>query len=129
MVMFMASKTDSDPSKASSLNVVNIGGVFVVLLCGLTFALMVAVAEFALGGRGGQGTGGWPGWAALCTAACREAPTSQTDRRQPRTVAPRWGSVVGGLVGLVVREGARLCSTDCSSCQSLAPDGQRIRYM
>ena len=61
MVKFTAAKTDSDPSKASSLNVVNIGGVFVVLLCGLTFALMVAVAEFALGGRGGQGAGGWPG--------------------------------------------------------------------
>ena len=34
-------KSDGERSKASSLNVVNIGGVFVVLLCGLAVALMV----------------------------------------------------------------------------------------
>ena len=42
-------KNDNDPSKASALNVVNIGGVFVVLLCGLTFAILVSVAEFYIG--------------------------------------------------------------------------------
>ena len=41
-------KTDYDPSKASALNVVNIGGIFVVLLCGLTFAILVAIMEFCL---------------------------------------------------------------------------------
>lgn len=33
-------------SKANSLGVGNIGGVFVVLLCGLAFAVLVAIAEF-----------------------------------------------------------------------------------
>ncbi|XP_056644489.1 glutamate receptor ionotropic, kainate 2-like isoform X4 [Diorhabda sublineata] len=33
-------------SKASSLGVDNIGGVFVVLLCGLTFAVIIAIFEF-----------------------------------------------------------------------------------
>jgi hypothetical protein len=31
---------------ASALNVVNIGGVFVVLLCGLSVAILVAIVEF-----------------------------------------------------------------------------------
>ena len=31
---------------ASALNVVNIGGVFVVLLCGLSVAILVAIMEF-----------------------------------------------------------------------------------
>ena len=39
-------KSDGERSKASSLNVVNIGGVFVVLFCGLIFAVLVAIAEF-----------------------------------------------------------------------------------
>lgn len=33
-------------TKANSLGVGNIGGVFVVLLCGLAFAVLVAIAEF-----------------------------------------------------------------------------------
>lgn len=33
-------------SKANSLGVGNIGGVFVVLLCGLAFAVLVAIVEF-----------------------------------------------------------------------------------
>ena len=34
-------KRESDLTKASALNLVNIGGIFVVLLCGLSIALMV----------------------------------------------------------------------------------------
>lgn len=33
-------------SKANSLGVDNIGGVFVVLLCGLAFAVVIAIMEF-----------------------------------------------------------------------------------
>lgn len=33
-------------SKANALGVENIGGVFVVLLCGLAFAILVAILEF-----------------------------------------------------------------------------------
>lgn len=33
-------------SKANSLGVDNIGGVFVVLLCGLAFAVLIAILEF-----------------------------------------------------------------------------------
>ena len=45
-------KSDGDRSKASSLNVVNIGGVFVVLFCGLVFAILVAIVEFCVKMRG-----------------------------------------------------------------------------
>ena len=38
-------KTMEDLSKASALNIVNIGGVFVVLLCGLAMAILVALIE------------------------------------------------------------------------------------
>ena len=34
-------KRETDLTKASALNLINIGGVFVVLLCGLSIALMV----------------------------------------------------------------------------------------
>ena len=35
-----------DSMKANALGVVNIGGIFVVLICGLSFAIMVAIMEF-----------------------------------------------------------------------------------
>ena len=41
-------KPNADRSKASSLNVVNIGGVFVVLLCGLSFAILGQSKYFIL---------------------------------------------------------------------------------
>ena len=43
----MCPKT-KDVTRASALNVVNIGGVFVVLLCGLSVAVLVSVLEFVL---------------------------------------------------------------------------------
>jgi hypothetical protein len=39
-------KSLNEMAMASALGVVNIGGIFVVLLCGLAFAVVVAVAEF-----------------------------------------------------------------------------------
>jgi hypothetical protein len=39
-------KIGIDLCAASALNVVNIGGVFVVLLCGLSVAILVAIMEF-----------------------------------------------------------------------------------
>ena len=36
---------------ASALGVVNIGGIFVVLLCGLALAFVVAILEFCWGSR------------------------------------------------------------------------------
>ncbi|XP_018320930.1 glutamate receptor ionotropic, kainate 2-like isoform X5 [Agrilus planipennis] len=42
-------------SKANSLGVDNIGGVFVVLLCGLAFAVIVAICEFCYNSRKGNG--------------------------------------------------------------------------
>ena len=35
-----------ESSKANALGVDNIGGVFVVLLCGLAFAVLIAIVEF-----------------------------------------------------------------------------------
>ena len=46
-VIFMLYQQDkSKDSKANPLSVKNIGGVFVVLLCGLSLAIVVAVLEF-----------------------------------------------------------------------------------
>ena len=42
-------KSLNEMAMASSLGVVNIGGIFVVLLCGLAFAVTVAVVEFCYG--------------------------------------------------------------------------------
>lgn len=39
-------KTMNEKAMANALGVVNIGGIFVVLLCGLAFAVIVAIAEF-----------------------------------------------------------------------------------
>ena len=39
-------KRETDLTKASALNLINIGGVFVVLLCGLSIALMVRFHPF-----------------------------------------------------------------------------------
>ena len=39
-------KTVDQKAMANALGVVNIGGIFVVLLCGLAFAVMVAIVEF-----------------------------------------------------------------------------------
>ena len=39
-------KTMDQKAMANALGVVNIGGIFVVLLCGLAFAIIVAVIEF-----------------------------------------------------------------------------------
>ena len=42
----LSSKSSSQETVANALGVVNIGGIFVVLLCGLAFAVLVAIAEF-----------------------------------------------------------------------------------
>ena len=44
-------KTLDQKAMANALGVVNIGGVFVVLLCGLAFAVMVAIVEFCVSSR------------------------------------------------------------------------------
>ena len=112
-------KTDYDPSKASALNVVNIGGIFVVLLCGLTFAILVAVGEFYM-------------------------KLSGENELHPATVNIVSGRKVGGGRSLWVRiyctvlllfygktggVGRERRPTDCSTCNSLEPDGQSVKYM
>jgi hypothetical protein len=49
MMLFFQDK--SKDSKAHPLSVQNIGGVFVVLLCGLALAIMVAILEFCWNSR------------------------------------------------------------------------------
>ena len=46
-------------SSVNALGVVNIGGVFVVLLVGLAFAVMVAIAEFCVKTRSNKS---YPVW-------------------------------------------------------------------
>ena len=50
-------KTLDQKAQANALGVVNIGGIFVVLLCGLAFAVMVAIVEFCLSNRIGKANG------------------------------------------------------------------------
>ncbi len=67
-----AKKTVDQRAMANALGIVNIGGIFVVLLCGLAFAVIVAIVEFCLSSRlakaagsgnngNKQGTSGIPG--------------------------------------------------------------------
>ena len=106
-------KVNSDPSKASALNVVNIGGVFVVLLCGLSFAILVAVGEFC-----------WKTWG--------------EDEVHPATMTmPITSSVKGKLYSTFClvfygqREGGDRSRgvAECYSCQNLRTEGHGIKYI
>ena len=106
-------KTDYDPSKASALNVVNIGGIFVVLLCGLSFAILVAIAKFCMKVNP----------ATVNEVRGEAIPVTGSFLVQIyRTVMLLFYGKRGGSV-----RGRH--TTDCSSCQSLAQDGQGVRYM
>ena len=64
-----------DLSKASALNIVNIGGVFVVLLCGLAVAVLVALMEWLLCFGKKDVQTGHPGRTAGCSTlvdSCRD---------------------------------------------------------
>ena len=107
-------KVSNDPSKASALNVVNIGGVFVVLLCGLSFAILVAIGEFC-----------WKTWG--------------ENETHPATVKLPLSSSIGGkiyntlcLVLYGQREGnGRKAGggAECYSCQNLRSEGYGIKYI
>ena len=112
-------KTDNDPTKASALNVVNIGGIFVVLLCGLAFAILVAIAEFCL--------------KVNCEKELHPATVNLAKGRKTPVTGSVWfqiyNTVLILLYGNTGDHGRNGRPTDCSSCQSLAPDGQGVRYM
>ena len=112
-------KTDSDPSKASALNVVNIGGVFVVLLCGLTFAILVAVGEFCFKVNGENEL--HPATVNVVKGGGLPVNGSFWVQMYTTVWVLFYGQRDGG------RRGRR--PTDCSSCQSLGPEGQGVRYM
>ena len=98
-------KSDGDRSKASSLNVVNIGGVFVVLFCGLVFAVIVAIIEFCFKLRGDS----------------RLHPSVK--HKQQRRVGSQsscWQRVINSVIPMFYAGDKSAKSTsDCSSCQSL----------
>ena len=106
-------KESSDPSKASALNVVNIGGVFVVLLCGLSFAIIVAIGEFC-----------WKTWG--------------ENEAHPATVKlPSSSSMKGKIYNTFCRVfyeqkvgvGGKGGVTECYSCQNLRSEGFGIKYI
>ena len=107
-------KVSNDPSKASALNVVNIGGVFVVLLCGLSFAILVAIGEFF-------------------------RKTWGENETHPATVKLPLSSSIGGkiyntlcLVLYGQREGGKGKGgrgAECSSCHNLRSEGYGIKYI
>ncbi len=109
-------KSDGDRSKASSLNVVNIGGVFVVLFCGLVFAILVSIAEFCFKLRGDS-----------------ELHPSKFRKEAPKKLesgSSVWQQILFSVLPMFRgEEDSTRDQTDCSSCQSLAPDGNRVRYM
>ena len=107
-------KVSSDPSKASALNVVNIGGVFVVLLCGLSFAILVAVGEFC-----------WKTW-------------GEDEVHPAKMTMPLSTSVRGKLYSTfcLVFYGQRASRerrgggvAECYSCQNLRTEGHGIKYI
>ena len=112
-------KTDYDPSKASALNIVNIGGIFVVLLCGLTFAILVAIAEFCL--------------KVNCENELHPATVNVVRGGKLPVTGSFWVQIYS--TGLLLFYGKRdaggreRCPTDCSSCQSLGTEEQGVRYM
>lgn len=112
-------KTDYDPSKASALNVVNIGGIFVVLLCGLSFAILVAIAEFCM--------------KVNCENELHPATVNVVRGGAIPVTGSLWVQIYRTVMLLFYgkRGGSARDRrpTDCSSCQSLAQDGQGVRYM
>ena len=103
-------KSDGDRSKASSLNVVNIGGVFVVLFCGLVFALVVAIAEFCVKLKGDSS---------------RHPSIKHKAQQNGQT---RLSQFIGGIAPMFYPKDNTSNVTECSSCQSLAPGTNRVRY-
>ena len=106
-------KSDGDRSKASSLNVVNIGGVFVVLFCGLVFALLVAVVEFCFKLRGDSS---------------RHPSIKHRDSHPNGQSKSSLSLFLGGFVPMFYPKDNASNVTECSSCQSLAPGTNRVRY-
>ena len=110
-------KSDGDRSKASSLNVVNIGGVFVVLFCGLVFAILVSIAEFCFKLRGDSD---------LHPSKFRKEAAEKLESGSSSV----WQQIVSSLIPMFRGDDNNPKDhTDCSSCQSLAQDGNRVRYM
>ena len=108
----MCPKVNNDPSKASALNVVNIGGVFVVLLCGLSFAILVSIAEFC-----------WRYW--------RDAelyPPQQDKTADSLTLKDRFyqGMCLAVSAGQS-EEGQN--GSKCDSCENLKSEGHDIKYI
>ena len=104
-------KSDGDRSKASSLNVVNIGGVFVVLFCGLMFAILVAIAEFCIKLKGHPDM----------------HPSVRYKKKSGQSSVIQ--QITGALMMMFRANDNSPDHSDCTSCQSLAPDGNRVRYM
>uniref|UniRef100_A0A8C4PYV6 Ionotropic glutamate receptor C-terminal domain-containing protein n=1 Tax=Eptatretus burgeri TaxID=7764 RepID=A0A8C4PYV6_EPTBU len=70
--------------RAKGLGMQNIGGIFVVLLCGLILAVVIAVAEFAWNSRRAPARAD----AELLVELCRSLSCSESSRRRPRTRPP-----------------------------------------
>ena len=112
-------KTDYDPSKASALNVVNIGGIFVVLLCGLTFAILVAVGEFYLKVN----------WEKELHPATVNVVRGEKLPVTKSLWVKTYCTVLMLFYGRKAGGGRKRRPTDCSTCNSLGPEGQGVRYM
>ena len=112
-------KANTDPSKASALNVVNIGGVFVVLLCGLAFAILVAVGEFC-----------WKSWEGqeLHPATSKLA----LDKALPVN-SSIWVQIYTTIsimfYGQREEDGVGGRGAECYSCRQLRCEGERIKYI
>ena len=110
-------KSDGDRSKASSLNAVNIGGVFVVLFCGLVFAVLVAIAEFCFKLRGDS-------------ELHPSIKLKEGSSEKLGSGSSVWQQIMSSFIPMFRGDDNKTKDkTDCSSCQSLAPNGSRVRYM
>ncbi len=98
---------------ANALGVVNIGGIFVVLLCGLAVAVMVAIAEFCWSARTAK---------ASTTTSEELPPESSLCVELVRTLVPPRKRKVASATADAARNPVELAASeeggrsDCASC-------------
>lgn len=110
-------KTMDQKAMANALGVVNIGGIFVVLLCGLAFAVIVAILEFCWSNHLDRSSFTRNPITNGKTAANNE---ENNDEEKRSLCTDLWQSFVPFFVNRkqtdMTRSPARMRRSDCSSC-------------
>ena len=97
-----------DLSKASALNIVNIGGVFVVLLCGLAMAVLVSLLE---------------------SLFCFMKTDVQTRQSASQATCSSFLENCSELYRSSTQRGLQSSLGSCDSCNAVRGAGESIRYI